>query len=157
MSARRAGPARLVAAAILALAALPTFAATVRLDDSASQVIPPNATWQWESRSLRSGINTLHMNIRVNVRIDTRAYAGRQGNIYMALPPDGSSTVRAEWFTHGRLLPGRLASGERVVVYSGVIPGPYLDDTIQVHLTTDARQLAEDVRRIQFNFELDTP
>ena len=96
MSACGALPIRLLAAAC-ALAAAPALAATIRLDDSASQVIPPNATWQWESQALRSGINTLHMNIRVNVRIDTRAYAGRQGNIYMALPPDGSSTVRARW------------------------------------------------------------
>lgn len=156
MSTRRIGALRLAALA-LGLAVLPAPAASVRLDDSASQVIPPNATWQWESHALRSGINTLHMNVRVNVRIDTRAYAGRQGNIFMVLPPEGSSTVRAEWSSQGRLLPGRLASGERVVVFSGAIPGPYLEDTLQVRLTTDARQLAEDVRRIAFHFELDTP
>jgi hypothetical protein len=133
------------------------LAETIRLDDSASQVFPPNAHWEWAPGSLRKGINTVHMNARVEVRIDTRAWAGRQGRVYMVLPIDAGGPVTAEWTSNGRLLGGRLVSGERALVYSGKIPGPYLEDTFRVHLKTDARQISTETQRMAFHFELDAP
>ncbi|MCW5591188.1 MAG: hypothetical protein KIS74_03730 [Burkholderiales bacterium] len=148
----------LVVAAIGLLALAPAcLAETFRLEDPASQVFPPNAHWEWAPGSLRTGINTVHMNLRVEVRIDTRAWAGRQGRIYMVLPVDAGGPVTAEWTTQGRLLGGRLVSGERALVYSGAIPGPALEDTLRVHLATDARQMTTETQRLAFHFELDTP
>ncbi len=149
-------PAVLAACALLAFASA-SRAATHRLDDSASQVFPPSAAWDWVPGSLRTGINTVHLNVRVVVRIDTRAWAGRQGQIYMVLPVDSDGRVTAEWRSQGRLLDGRLVSGERALVFSGTVRGPVIEDTLHVRLTADARTLVGDSQRLDFHFELDTP
>lgn len=145
------------AAAVLVAFSGPGLAATYRLDDSASRVIPPSARWQWAQGSLRTGINTLEMNVRVDVRIDTREWEGRAGRVYMVLPVDAGGPVTAQWESQGRLLGGRLVSGERALVFSGTLPGPFLEDTIRVRITTDARVMTDDTRRMNFHFELDTP
>lgn len=157
----RAGPApsRPAVAIAACLLALATFARaeTHRLDDSLSQVFPPVADWAWEPGSVRSGGTKLHMRIRVNVRIDTRSWAGKPARVYMVLPPDAGAPVTAEWETQGRLLGGRLVSGERALVFSGIVPGPWLEDTMRVRLTSDTRLARDSVNRIAFHFELDTP
>lgn len=147
---------RILAVALL-LGAQAAAAATHRLDDSGSQVRPPAADWQWVPFTARSGHSELQMHVRVNVRIDTRAWAGRQGRIFMVLPHDGGSVVTATWETDGRLLGGRLASGERTLVFSGPLPGALLEDRMRVHLTTDSRLAAITGRRLAFHFELELP
>jgi hypothetical protein len=145
-----------VASAFVALVGV-AQAATVRLDDSASQVFPPAAQWNWAPGSLRSGSQSLHMNVVVKVRIDTRALAGQSGRVYMVLPVDNEGQVAAEWQSEGRLLGGRLVSGERALVYSGVLPAPMLEDTLRVRLTADARATSDEARRLAFHFEFDSP
>lgn len=154
MSARVASV--LVASAFVALAGV-AQAATVRLDDSASQVFPPAAQWNWAPGSLRSGSQSLHMNLVVKVRIDTRSLAGRSGRVYMVLPVDNEGQVAAEWQAEGRLLGGRLVSGERALVYSGTLPAQMLEDTLRVRLTADARTMSDEARRLAFHFEFDSP
>lgn len=145
-----------VAAAFAVLAGM-AHAATVRLDDSASQVFPPAAQWHWAPGSLRSGSQNLHMNLVVKVRVDTRALAGQSGRVYMVLPVDNEGQVVAEWQSEGRLLGGRMVSGERALVYSGSLPAPMLEDTLRVRLTADARTMSDDARRLAFHFEFDSP
>ena len=149
------------ALAVLALGlawhATASLGASYRLDDTASQVLPPSAHWEWAPGSLRTGINTVSMKVRVNVRINTAAWAGRQGQIYMVLPVDSGGQVTAEWRSQGRLLGGRMVSGERALVFSGTVPGPSLEDTLEVRLSTDARQMTTDTQRVAFHFELDAP
>jgi hypothetical protein len=135
----------------------PVLADTFRLDDSGTLVTPPSATWDWLPGSLRTGLSTLEMFLRIDVRIDTRRWTGRNGHIYMVLPADGDGPIQAEWTTQGRLLGGRLASGGRTLVYSGTIPGPTLEDTLRMRLTTDARKLPEGTQRMAFHFEIDIP
>lgn len=149
-------PAVAIAACLLAFATF-SRAETHRLDDSLSQVFPPVADWAWEPGSVRSGSTKLHMQVRVNVRIDTKNWAGRPARVYMVLPPDAGAALTAEWETQGRLLGGRLVSGERALVFSGIVPGPWLEDTMRVRLTTDTRFARASVNRIAFHFELDTP
>ena len=138
-------------------AALPASAETFRLDDSMSQVLPPSADWDWAPFSARGGNTTLQMHLRVNVRIDTRAWVGKQVRIFMVLPQDGSAPVVATWEARGPLLPGRLNSGERALVYTGQVNTPTLEDTLNVRLTTDARLRTATTRRMAFHFELDRP
>lgn len=145
-----------LAACLLLFAAL-VRAETLRLDDSLSQVFPPVAEWAWEPGSIRSGSTRLQMQVRVNVRIDTRNWAGRPARVYMVLPLEGGAPVTAEWETQGPMLGGRLVSGERALVFSGNIPGPWLEDTMRVRLTTDTRLARESVNRLAFHFEIDTP
>ncbi len=145
------------AACLAVFAPVPATAATYRLNDTASQVIPPGAKWDWLPGSLRTGTTTLEMRVRVIVRIETRDWIGKSGRIYMVLPIDGDAPVTAEWETQGRLLGGRLVSGERALVFTGPVPGPVLEDTMNVRLTVDSRLLRDDMRRLAFHFELDTP
>jgi hypothetical protein len=131
-------------------------AATYRLDDSASHAVPPNVQMQW--RSALPGLNNdndVEAQIRVNIRVDTRLWVGRTGRIYMVLPQDAGPRIVAQWQTQGRLLPGRLVSGERALVFAGPITQPMLDDQMLVHLRTDGRWQSQS-RRLNFHFELDT-
>jgi hypothetical protein len=144
--------------ATLAGVATPTaLAATYRLDDSSSQVFPPSARWQWAQPPARGNLNRLEMQVRVQVRIDTRAWVGKQGRVYMVLPIDSAGPVTAEWDARGRLMGGRLVSGERALVFSGTVPSAMLEDTLQVRLATDARLTTDRARPMAFHFEFETP
>jgi len=146
---------RLLAACTSLLLAAGALANPHRLDDSLSHTVPPNVQMQWlpiaPGQPFAGGMEAW---VRVNVRIDTRAWMGRSGRIYMALPRDQASSVEAAWTTQGRLQAGRLMSGERALVYAGAITGPTLEDQMQVRL----RSLADwtsGSRRLNFHFELD--
>lgn len=146
---------RLMAAVAGALLAGAALANPHRLDDSLSHTVPPNVQMQWlpiaPGQPYGGGMEAW---VRVNVRIDTRAWMGRSGRIYMALPRDQASSIEATWITQGRLQAGRLVSGERALVYAGAITSPTLEDQMQVRL----RSLADwqsNSRRLNFHFELD--
>ena len=125
----------------------PVGAATHRLDDSASQVISPNARMEWRSLAPgRAADHDVEALIRVNIRIDTRAWVGRAGRIYMVLPQDDGPRMTAQWQTQGKLLAGRLVSGERGLVYAGPITQPLLEDQMLVYLRTDGRWMSNSKR-----------
>lgn len=149
--ARRCAP---LALAGLLLAGL-AHANPHRLDDSGSHTVPPQAQMQWRPLSARGGNDPgMEAWLRVNLRIATADWAGRSGRLYMVLPRDESSTVEAVWTTQGRLLPGRLVSGERALVYAGVLPGPQLEEQLAVRLRTGSDWQGSN-RRLNFHFEFD--
>lgn len=126
-----------------------------RLDDSLSHTIPPNVQMQWLPLTPGTPFaGGMEARLRVNVRIDTRDWLGRSGRIYMVLPRDEASAVEATWSSRGRLLPGRLVSGERALVYSGTLNAPTLEDQLQVRLRSNA-DWQSNTRRLNFHFELD--
>lgn len=126
-----------------------------RLDDSASHTVPPNVQMQWRPLSARGGAEPgMEAWLRVNLRIDTRAWVGRSGRIYMVLPRDESASLEAVWTTQGRLLPGRLVPGERTLVHAGAITSATLEDQILVRLRTGADWQGSS-RRLNFHFEFD--
>lgn len=126
-----------------------------RLDDSASHTVPPNVQMQWRPLSARGGAEPgMEAWLRVNLRIDTREWVGRSGRIYMVLPRDEASSIEAVWTTQGRLLPGRLVSGERTLVHAGAITTATLEDQILVRLRSGADWQGNS-RRLNFHFELD--
>lgn len=141
----------------LAFLVFPALAEPIRLDDSLSQVTPPVAEWAWEPGSLRSGNSRLLMKVVVNVRLDTRKWVGKQGRIFMVMPVEGAGPLRAEWETLGRLQAGRLAPGERALVFSGSIPSPWLEDTMRLQLVADSRTMTESPKRLSFHFEMEAP
>lgn len=155
---RRAGGLRArIGALVLSILALPAAVSPIRLDDSLSQVFPPVAEWAWEPGSIRSGNSRLSMKVAVNVRLDTRRWVGSQARIFMVMPVEGAGPISAEWETLGRLLAGRLTPGERALVFSGSIPGPWLEDTMRVEIKADSRTMIESPKRLSFHFELETP
>jgi hypothetical protein len=141
----------------LLAATFAVHAATVRLDDSGSVALQPSVQMQWRSASPK-GANRpeTQAQVQVQVRINTQAHAGRRGRVYMVLPMDAAGpAIQAEWQTQGRLLPGRLQSGERTLVFTGTLPGPLLEDLITVRLRSEGDWPAN-TRRLNFHFELDT-
>ena len=126
-----------------------------RLDDSLSHTVPPNVQMQWLPLTRgQPSANGMEAWVRVNIRIDTRNWIGRNGRIYMVLPHDQASGIEAVWTTQGRLQAGRLVSGERTLVFAGTIPGATMEDQLQVRLRSTA-DWTSNSRRLNFYFELD--
>lgn len=124
-----------------------------RLDDIGSHTVPPQVQMQWrEGRPGGSG--DMEATLRVNVRIDMRRWLGHSGRVFLVLERDAAPAVEARWTTLGRLLPGRLQSGERAPVWAGRVSAPVLEDQLQLHLRSAADWPA-DSRRLNFHFELD--
>lgn len=142
-------------AALTALVSAAALANPHRLDDSLSHTVPPNVQMQWRPMPPgQSDAGGMEAWLRVNVRINTRDWAGRSGRVYMVLPRDQASTIEAVWTTQGRLQTGRLVSGERTLVYAGQLPGATLEDQLQVRLRSGPDWQSSS-RRLNFHFELD--
>ncbi len=144
---------------MLCSAAFSVQAQPIRLDDSGSHTIPPNVQMQWRhapGSSLAAAHSTSQMEaaLRVAIRLDTQAHAGRSGRIYMVLPADGGPPLQLQWLTQGRLLPGRLNPGDRALVYQGLLPGPTLSDQLQLLVLADG-EWASASRRMTVFFELE--
>jgi hypothetical protein len=58
------------------------------------------------------------------------------------------------WITQGRLLPGRVVSGGRTLVYAGPITTPFIEDMVQLTISVDGRRLQQ-LYHINFRFEMD--
>ena len=64
----------------LAVAALACGAGPVRLDDSLTHTVPPNVQMQWRPMQASAGpAGSMEAWLRVNVRVDTAAWAGQSG------------------------------------------------------------------------------
>jgi hypothetical protein len=131
-------------------------AATFLLDDSQSQVMDANMPMQWRSISPSKGDHQVVGTTRVQVKLDTRAWAGKFVRIYMALPAQPSGTVVAKWQVQGPMIAGQLNSGQRGLVWSGVVPGALLEDVMTVAVQTDGRFLSAP-QLLRFYFEVDVP
>lgn len=139
-----------------ALWATPAAGATHRVDDSTS--IPNETaiamTWRNDSPSRDSIGQAVEGATRVTIRLNTAPWLNRTGRIYMVLPPQPIGTVNVDWTTQGRLLAGRLVSGERTLVYAGAVKAPFIEDTLTVRVETDGRRLSA-AQRLKFHFEID--
>jgi hypothetical protein len=141
--------------AALLLASLPSQAATYPVDDSASQVLGNTLQMKWDEAAPRRGQRpTVSGAITVQVRLQLAPWQGRNGRVYMTLPPQPSGPVTATWTTQGRLLPGTLRAGERTLVYAGVMPGGLLEDTLRLVIRADGERLVR-VEQLNFAFEID--
>ena len=126
-----------------------------RLDDSRSHPAADNVQMQWLPQNASDASAGMQTTVRVSIYIDTAEWKERSGRVYMVLPRDqAGSTVEAEWTTNGTLLPGRLVSGERSLVFAGRISGDSLQDEMQVTLRT-APDWQSSSRRLNFYFEID--
>lgn len=151
MNARR----HLTAIGLLLLGSSLAMANPHRLDDSLSHTVPANLQMQWRPLTAgQSDAGGMEAWLRVNIRIDTRDWAGRSGRIYMVMARDQASTIEAVWTTQGRLMAGRLVSGERTLVYAGTVPGATLEDQLLVRLRSGPDWQSQ-TRRLNFHFELD--
>lgn len=137
-------------------AAAPAVAATYRIDDSSS--IPRESTtllrWR-QAAPARDADDTLEGTVGVAVRLNFEPWLNRSGRVFLVFPEQGTPSVRVSWRTQGRLLPGEISPGQRVLVYEGPITVPFLDETLALKIQADGRQLPE-MRSLAFHFEIDT-
>lgn len=133
----------------------PATAATFRVDDSASIPFESSATLRWRfAAPVRSGDNTIEGATTVQVRLNLAPWVKRSGRLYLVLPAQSAADVTARWSTQGRLLPGKLATGQRALVYSGPINEPLLVETLVLQIEADGARLSGS-HRLDFHFEID--
>lgn len=138
------------------LASLSCSAATYIVDDSSSIPYESNVVTHW--RDAASGARQMSNDIEgaalVTLRLDLAPWLNRNGRVYLALPQQPIGVVNVEWSTQGRMLPGKLQSGERTLVYAGLIKSPTLEDTFAVKVVADGRRVIA-TQRLKFHFEID--
>ena len=148
----------LFALALVALLSGTAQASTFRVDDSGSQVLRPSVNMKWDddTAGLRRGVlpSGVTGQLPVLVRLNVQPWQGKMGRIYMTMPPIPAGPMTATWTTQGRLLPGALRSGERALVYQGIIGPDVLEDTFLITLQADGNQLVRS-ERLEFSFEID--
>lgn len=140
--------------AALSFAGVPLWAAEI-IDDTGTQVRNAQLKMKWDQVAPGKGDpGTVSGTTPVDVRLNLSPWVGRSARIYLVLPVQAGGEVRASWTTRGPLLPGQIRSGDRTLVYSGPITSATLEDTWEVALQADGRQLVR-AERIAFHFELE--
>jgi hypothetical protein len=129
-------------------------AAPVKLDDTGTHLSPPHLRMQWRDALSGRSARVTEAQARLSVRLDTRAYAGRQGRIYLVMPQDIGGALAMHWQGRGALMPGRITPGERVLIFQGRIPGPVVEDEWALHLVADGTWASES-RRLECSFDIE--
>lgn len=138
-----------------ATAASGSGAATLPIDDTGTVTVQPTMNLRWQELSPRQRNGALMEGAtQVRVRLNVKPWVGRTGKIYMVLPAQLPGDITAAWTTTGRLLPGRVQSGSRTLVYSGTINSAVLEDTLMLSLTVDGRRMLQ-TYNLLFRFEID--
>lgn len=135
--------------------AMPALAETRHVDDSHSQVLGRNLRLKPVAPYSRGPqASVVGGNVTVLVRLDVAAWKGRQGRIYMTLPEQSGGMLTATWTTRGRLMPGVLATGGRTPVYTGLVQGDTIEDTLRLTIQGDERRLPRS-SQLAFAFEIE--
>lgn len=131
-------------------------AKSITIDDSASQALEPSVSMHWETAapSRTAGGNLMVGTTTIRVRLNLTPWLRHSGRIYLALPAQPPGPIRLSWVTQGRLLPGQLQSGGRVLVYAGPITAPFMDDTLTFQFTVDGSLMRRTVP-VSYHFEMD--
>jgi len=138
---------------------VPVHAATYAVDDSGSHVRQPLVRTKWvDVAPTRNASSAITGVLVVDVELNTSAWKGKAGKIYMTLAQTSAAgLVQASWTSQSEiLLPGNLQSGERVLVFDGAIDSDLLRDTLTITLRADGnRVLRPEI--LNFTFEIDIP
>ena len=130
---------------------------TYPVDDSLSHTEPPSGTLRWRAPMPTPGAAPM-LDALLNVRIvlNLSRWVGKSARIYMIMPPLPQSSLSVEWVGSGTLQGGRLSSGQRQLVYQGVVARPRLEDTLKLRASVDARDTAP-LPPVNFRFEIEVP
>lgn len=145
-------------------AALP--ASAERLDDSLSTQQQFDLDLNWKQQRNTENLNERELNAlsararRVEIRLNTKPYAGMRGKIFIRLPIDirgtGDSTaLRMSWKTNGVFSSGSVTAGNRTKLFEGEIPDAVMDDVFDITFEIDARQVYNNLR-FQPVFDIET-
>jgi hypothetical protein len=131
-------------------------AKTITIDDSGTQALEPSVTMHWKTASpSRSAAGNLMIGTTtIRVRINVMPWLRHAGRIYLALPAQRPGPVTLSWTTQGRFLPGRVVSGNRVLVYAGPVTTPFMEDTLTFQFSVDGALMGRAVP-VSYHFEMD--
>lgn len=130
---------------------------TFAVDDSTSQTQARTAQLRWRhALPSRDDGNLLEAAMDVRIVLNVTPWVGKPARVYMVMPALLQSNLAIQWTSSGLLLPGRLASGQRQLVFQGVVPGPRIEDTMRVTVLADARDPVTP-QRVNFTFEIEVP
>ena len=134
----------------------PGFAKTITLDDSGSQAIEPSVSMRWKTAApTRSAAGNLMVgSTTIRVRINVTPWLRHSGRIYLSLPAQPPGPIAMSWLTQGRLLPGQLQSGNRVLVYAGPITAPFMEDVLTFQFSVAGSLMGRAVP-VTYHFEMD--
>src|SRR2546423_15242999 len=148
-------PLSLLLPLMVLVAAAPTDAKTTVIDDSGTLPYDAPPVLHWQQLSPRRPVNNrMSGTLTVRVKLNVARWLRRTGRIYLMLPAQQPGAMNASWSTQGRLLPGRLSSGSRSLVYSGLITTPFIEDVLQLTLDVDGTQMRQ-LYHVNFRFEMD--
>lgn len=132
-------------------------AKTTVIDDSGT--LPYNAAlaMHWQQLAPRGpASNVLVGTVQLRVRLNVAPWLRHNGRVYLVLPAQQPGAMSVSWTTQGRLLPGQLTTGGRMLVYSGPITTPFIEDVVQLTIAVDARRMQQ-AYSVNFRFEMDQP
>jgi len=133
-------------AALAAFAGLPApaWGMVARLDDSASPRAHVNADFR-QAQMVDARTVSLPFG-RVEYRLATAPYIGRRARIYYVIPHAivglrSPAALQVLWRGSGTFASGSGRPGDRVQVWNGVVQGPWMNETFDLHLRIDPRAL----------------
>jgi predicted small secreted protein len=131
-------------------------AKTTTIDDSGTQALEPSVSLRWKTvRPSRSDADNLMVGTTtIRVRINLLPWLRRSGRIYLNLPAQQPGPIAASWITQGRFLAGQVHSGNRMLVYTGPITTPFMEDVLKFQFSVDGT-LIRRAFPVTFHFEMD--
>jgi hypothetical protein len=130
-------------------------ARTTVIDDSGTLPHDAALALRWQQLVPRGSVNNQMIGtLALHVKLNVTPWLHRTGRIYLVLPAQQPGAMTASWTTQGRLMAGRVVTGQRTLVYAGPITTPFLEDMVQLTLSVDGRRLIQGYQ-INFRFEMD--
>lgn len=134
----------LAALAALLTAALPARAVVARLDDSTS----PRAQVGIDSGTARA-VDGMLIDLpfgRIDYRLATAPHAGRRARIFYVIPAGiaglrSPAGLQLRWRSSGIFASGTGRPGERVPVWNGVVQTPWMNESFDLTLRLDPREV----------------
>jgi hypothetical protein len=133
-------------------------AKTTTIDDSGTQALEPSVSMRWQtptpSRKGGANANLMVGTTTLRVRLNVTPWLRRTGRIYLDLPAQQPGPITTSWLTQGRFMPGQVHSGNRVLIYSGTIATPFLEDVMTFQFSLDGSLISR-ATPVTFHFEMD--
>ncbi len=134
----------------------PTIELPARVDDTGTTFSTPTSQLRWRSFGPgRDRDNQVEASVRVALRLNLTAWVGKNIRLYQRMTNAGDSgSFHVSWRGQGRLLPGTLQGGGRVLVFEGVVKEAFLLESLDVNITGDGRNVAG-FQALELYFEVD--
>jgi len=149
-------PAFFLAWALSIIWASAAQAKTTTIDDSGTQALEPSVSMRWQTStpSRKGRANLMVGTTTLRVRLNVTPWLRRTGRIYLDLPAQQPGPITTSWITQGRFMPGQLHSGNRVLIFTGPIATPFLEDVMKFQFSLDGMLISRAIP-VTFHFEMD--